>query len=124
MDTNISFKSPMFVYAAETVTNPKSLKVFVPEAFFIDKDSDISETRIIKGGTNIFINATVPAISGSAMKYNYITLPVIGSGIASISINGYTRSGPTGIGMISKGDRLIAEFVNNNPRYGIIIARG
>ena len=97
----------MFVYAGESYEYcPDKLKVMIPQAFLIDKDASLSETKSQKGNTSIFINATIPALNSYATKYNYITLPVLNS-----------------LGRISKGDRLIAQFVDGNPEYGFISGR-
>jgi len=123
MNTNIGFKSPMFVYAAESGTNPSSLKVIIPEAFLTDKNVAPLETKSQKGNMSIFLNATPPAISPYTNKYNYITLPIIGSGLVNVNKGDSRGSYSSGIGEIHTGDRLIAQFVNDNPRYGIIIGR-
>ena len=107
MDKKIQFKSPMFVYVAETAYQPNKVKVFVPEVFLTDINPKISETKLQKGNTNIFLNATIPALSSYVTSYNYITLPVIRDNS----------------GWVNKGTRYMAEFINNNPNYGVIIAR-
>ena len=107
MDKKMQFKSPMFVYAAERAYYPDKLKVFIPEVFLTGISPGLSEYKSQKGNTSIFLNATIPALSPYVTKYNYITLPIIRD-------NG---------GWIEKGTRFMAEFINNNPNYGIIIAR-
>ena len=107
MDKKIQFKTPMFVYVAEKAYSPNSLKVFVPEVFLTGTNPGLSETKSQKGNTSIFLNATIPALSPYVTKYNYITLPVIRDNS----------------GWIEKGTRYMAEFINNNPNHGIIIAR-
>lgn len=107
MNTKIGFKSMMFVYCAEEAYNPSKLKVFVPDVFLTGNSPGLSETKSQKGNTSIFVNATIPALSPYATKYNYITLPIIRDN------NGWVR----------KGERFMAEFVNDNPKYGIIVAR-
>ena len=107
MDKKIQFKSPMFVYVAERAYQPNNLKVFVPEVFLTGINPGLSETKSQKGNTNIFLNATIPALSSYVTKYNYITLPIRRD-------NG---------GWVEKGTRYMAEFINDNPNYGIIIAR-
>lgn len=107
MDTKMQFKSPMFVYAAEKVYSPSSLKVFIPEVFLTDTSPKATQTKVQTGNTNMFLNATIPALSPYVTKYNYITLPIIRD-------NG---------GWIYKGTRFMAEFINNNPNHGIIVAR-
>ena len=107
MDKKIQFKSPMFVYVAERQYDPRTLKVFVPEVFLTGTSPSISESKVQKGNTSIFLNATIPALSSYVTKYNYITLPVIRDN------NGW----------VEKGTRYMAEFINNNPNHGIIIAR-
>ena len=107
MNRTIGFSSPMFVYAGESYKHcPDILEVIVPQAFLIDKNSSLSETKSQKGNTSIFINATIPALNAYATKYNYITLPVLNP-----------------LGGISKGERLIAQFVDDNPEYGFILGR-
>ena len=107
MDKKLQFKSPMFVYVAERAYCPTKLKVFVPEVFLTGTNPGLSETKSQKGNNSIFINATIPALSQYVTKYNYITLPIIRD-------NG---------GWIEKGTRCMAEFINGNPNYGIIVAR-
>lgn len=107
MNKKIQFKSPMFVYAAESSYNPRSLKVFIPEVFLTEINPNMSESKSQKGNTSIFLNATIPALSSYITKYNYITLPVIGNNM----------------GTVEKGTRCMAEFINDNPNHGIIIAR-
>ena len=107
MDKKMQFKSPMFVYAAERVYCPSELKVFIPEVFLTGTGPDISKYKAQKGNTSIFINATIPALSQYVTKYNYITLPIIRDNS----------------GWVEKGTRFMAEFINNNPNHGIIIAR-
>lgn len=112
MDKKIEFKSPMFVYVAETVQYPSSLKVFAPEVFLTDANPALSESKSQKGNTSIFLNSTIPALSSYVSTYNYITLPIIST---TNMLDKY--------GWIYKGTRCIAEFVNNNPNHGFIIAR-
>lgn len=123
MNSVIGFRSPMFVYAAESGTNPGSLKVIIPEAFLTDKNISPQTTKSQKGNMSVFLNATPPALSPYADKYNYITMPVIGSGLVNVTRGNSSGSYSSGIGTVNKGDRLIAEFVNDNPSYGIIVAR-
>lgn len=107
MDKKLQFKSPMFVYVAERAYCPTQLKVFIPEVFLTGTDPNLSETKAQKGNTSIFLNATIPALSPYVTKYNYITLPLIQSTS----------------GWVEKGTRYMAEFINNNPNYGVIVAR-
>mgnify|MGYP003301051875 CR=1 FL=1 len=107
MDKNIQFKSPMFVYVAERAYSPTTIKVFVPEVFLTGTNPGLSEYKAQKGNTSIFLNATVPAISPYVTKYNYITLPIIRDNS----------------GWVEVGTRYMAEFINNNPNHGVIIAR-
>ena len=106
MDKKTQFKSPMFVYAAETVYCPSKLKVFIPEVFLTGTSPDISEYKAQKGNTSIFLNATVPALSSYVTKYNYITLPIIRD-------NG---------GWVEKGTRFMAEFINTAIEYVVDLA--
>lgn len=112
MDKKIQFKSPMFVYVAERSYLPTRLKVFVPEVFLTGTSPSISETKSQKGNTSIFLNATIPALSPYVTKYNYITLPIV-NGASIVNSEGW----------VEKGTRCMAQFINNNPNYGIIIAR-
>ena len=112
MDKKLQFKSPMFVYVAERAYHPSKLKVFIPEVFLTETSPNIIETKSQKGNTNIFLNATIPALSPYVTKYNYITLPLI-SGASVTNSNGW----------VEKGTRCMAQFINDNPNYGIIIAR-
>ena len=121
MNTKLGFKSPMFVYAAESGTNPGSLKVLVPEAFLTDKNTAPLETKSQKGNMSMFLNATPPALSSHVSKYNYITLPIIGSGLVDIDSGDFSGSYSSGIGHINVGDRLIAQFVIKIPIYVFII---
>ena len=107
MDKKIQFKPTMFVYAAETVRYPSQLKVFIPEVFLTGTNQELSATKVQKGNTSIFLNATVPALSQYVTKYNYITLPIVRD-------NGE---------WVTKGTRYMAEFINGNPNHGIIISR-
>lgn len=123
MNTKIGFRNSMFVYALESAVNPSSLKVSIPEAFLHESSISPSEVKLQKGSNNIFLNATPPALSSYITSYNYISLPVIGSGLTSINVKGLSYNGSTGIGSVTKGQRLIAEFTNNSPDHGLIIAR-
>lgn len=123
MDRKIGFKTNMFVYALESGTNLSRIKVAIPQAFMQDISITPGETKLQKGNNSIFLNAIPPALNTYVTSYNYITLPVIGSGVSNTTIGNNTYSGTTGIGRVSKGDRLIAEFTNSNPIYGLIIAR-
>lgn len=107
MDKKIQFKSSMFVFVAERAYSPSTLKVFVPEVFLTGTNPGLVETKSQKGNTSIFLNATIPALSPYVTKYNYITLPVIRDNS----------------GWVEQGTRYMAEFINNNPNHGIIIAR-
>ena len=130
-DFDVMFKDSMFVYAAESVNNPQTLKVTVPEAFLDKSTGKVDETRLAKGSTNIFINENPPALSNSVVSKNYITLPVIGSFTGSGSGKYYADGGShtvtvnvnTGIGQVNIGDRLVASFIGNSPDNGVIIAR-
>lgn len=123
MDAKACFRTSMFVYSCENSTNPSSLKVTVPEAFLQSSDIRAQMIKLQKGNVNIFLNITPPALSSYVESYNYITLPVIGNGKAFTRVGLHTYSGNTGIGEVKKGQRLIAEFTNGNPMYGLIIAR-
>ena len=112
MDKKIQFKTPMFVYVAERAYYPSSLKVFVPEVFLTGTNPGLSESKSQKGNTSIFLNATIPALSSYVTKYNYITLPVL-NGASMVNSDGW----------VEKGVRCMVEFINNNPNYGIIVAR-
>ena len=114
MDKKLQFKSPMFVYVAESAYYPTTLKVFVPEVFLTGINPNLSESKSQKGNTSIFLNATIPALSQYVTKYNYITLPVIGTAMSAM-VNRY--------GIVEKGTRCMAQFINDNPNHGIIIAR-
>ena len=107
MDKKTQFKSPMFVYVAERAYCPNAIKVFIPEVFLTEISPSINESKLQKGNTSIFLNATIPALSSYVNSYNYITLPIIRDN------NGW----------VEKGTRYMAEFINNNPNHGIIIAR-
>lgn len=123
MDTTIGFRPSMFVYACESSTNPASIKVMVPEAFMHSAGGNPTMVKLQKRNGSIFLNATPPAINSYIESYNYITLPVISQGKTFTKIGVSTYSGNTGIGDIGVGTKLIAEFTNGNPKYGLIIAR-
>ena len=126
-DFDVKFKDSMFVYAAESVTNPSKLKVTIPEAFLDKKTGASEDIRIAKGNINVFINENPPALSNSVISKNYLELPVIGSfsGSGKYYADGDTRtvSVSSGIGHINIGDRLVAQFIGNSPTNGVIIAR-
>lgn len=107
MDKKLQFKSPMFVYVAERAHYPNSLKVFVPEVFLTGTNPNISEYKSQKGNTSIFLNATIPALSPYVTRYNYMTLPLIRDSAE----------------WVEKGTRYMADFINDNPNHGIIVAR-
>ena len=113
MNSMIEFKNKMFVYSGERYySRPSSVDVIVPEAFLTSSGISKSDVKVFKGSTNLFINATPPALSNYVYKRNYITLPVMtGSSITDSD------------GDIRIGDRLVADFINNNPTYGMIIGR-
>ena len=122
-DYDIRFKDNMFVYAAEDADNPTSLKVFIPEVFLDKRTDSIHETRLGKGNLHIFLNENPPALSNSIISKNYIELPVISSFTGSVTMQDTSVFVSSGIGKISKGDRLLALFIGNSPDNGIIIAR-
>lgn len=108
MITNISFKEIMYGYAAEDAFNAKELKVFIPEIFIDKNDNTYTySTRKSRGSNNIFINTHKPAVSAYSKVSNYITLPVA-------SFNNVN---------VTKGDKLILSFVNNNPLNGAVIGK-
>lgn len=122
-DFEVSFKDSMFVYAAESATNPSRLKVTIPEIFLDKKMGTVDSVRLAKGSTNIYLNENPPALANSILSMNYIELPVIGSFSGSGSYAGHNISVSSGIGSIRAGDRLVAQFIGNCPFNGIIIAR-
>lgn len=130
-DFDVKFKDSMFVYAAESATNPSILKVTVPETFLDKNTGDAQDIRIAKGNINMFINESPPALSNSIISKNYIELPVIGSftgnGSGQYYADGDNRTVyvnvSSGIGEINVGDRLVASFIGNSPDNGVIIAR-
>lgn len=124
MDLKVNFKSPMFVYAADSngIVNSR-INVFIPEVFLVGTNESSTSYKTPKGNTSIFVNETPPAISPYITRYNYISLPVVSDRLVTITKGNSSGTYRSTMGSISKGDRLIAEFVNNNPNYGIIIGR-
>lgn len=126
-DFDIKFNDSMFVYAAESISNPSVLKVSVPEIFLDKETGGATSIRLPKGSTNIFINENPPALTNSIISKNYIELPVIGTftgnGQYYADGNYRTVSIKSGIGQVNVGDRLVASFIGNSPDNGIIIAR-
>lgn len=105
---DVMFKDTMFVYSAETVRYPSSIKVTVPEVFLDKKTGSAEDIRVAKGNTNIFVNETPPALANSSISKNYLVLPIANSGRVEY---------------IYTGDRLVAQFIGNCPTNGVIIAR-
>lgn len=122
-DFEVSFKDSMFVYAAESATNPSKLKVTIPEIFLDKKTNTVDSTRVAKGSSNIYLNENPPALSNSIISMNYIELPVVGSFSGSGRYGDHTINVTSGIGAVHAGDRLIAQFIGNCPFNGIIIGR-
>lgn len=122
-DFEVSFKDSMFVYAAESATNPSKLKVTIPEIFLDKKTNTVESIRVAKGNSNIYLNENPPALANSVMSLNYIELPVIGSFAGSGTYGSHKINVTSGIGSIRAGDRLIAQFIGNCPFNGVIIGR-
>ena len=110
MNSNVEFNNTMFVYSGRyyRYLPNDGIDVIVPEAFLTNAGSSASDVKVYKGSTNLFVNATIPALSNYVYKRNYITLPIMAG---------------ASIGEIDTGKRLVAQFINNNPSYGIIIGR-
>ena len=122
MNTRTDFKSNMFVYAAERYSDysmQTKIKVFIPQTFLVDKSNNPIEFKSQKGNTSIFINSNIPALSQYSTKYNYMTLPIMMSD--QMYTKEYTSNGIRYI--IEKGTRFMTQFVNDNPKYGLIVVR-
>lgn len=123
-DYDIMFKDNMLVYSAEDAVNPTVLKVTIPEIFLDKPTGKVVEKRLPKGNVGIFVNEYPPALMGSVVSKNYITLPVIGTFRGNTTTQyGENITMSSGIGEIHVGDRLIASFIGNSPNNGVIIAR-
>ena len=136
----IGFREIMFVYSLENAINPTDLLVTVPDVF-VDMDTYSAESeKKTKGNMGIIRNSTLPAFSNYYVTKNYISLPVIkyfggssdvvgpnikadGSVLRISSSDKTNYPMDVGIGKVNVGDRLVAVFVNGDPKHGIIIAR-
>lgn len=104
MKRTLNFYPVMIGTAVEEQRHVSRIKITIPELF---PDAPQQPYSLHTGNKNIFINASKPPLSSTIQVNNYIELPVI---------NGSTMS-------VSKGDRLLLNFVYNKVDMGFVIGK-